>query len=256
VFKVPAAHEIRAFLDTAGGGVLADAKDLAQGDALRDTQANSDSGVERGSGTNATSNTQGGDAIDVANDAAGTANGAFSGVPVIHPASCAEVVTDTKEGGDGDGLQALENVKDRRVEDVTREGEEAGEKKGGANQVYIGGVWDPVEDEWALPEKAPLEKDIYTPMVKIISRVMSAFVSCPPGVEREVIDTHSARFLHKDDKMTSPDIVIRAVGPSFEKPEGGDLGYSNIASFIEVKRDRDMGLSHDAHIKQLAIYVR
>lgn len=119
----------------------------------------------------------------------------------------------------------------------------------------VGGVWDPEARRWRLPRKAALEKDIYPLMLKIIAAIIAKFHKCPPGVEREVLDTHNVRFYHKDSNYTSPDLVVRACGRSFSKPERGDVGYSSTATFFDVKRECDMG-NRDTHIKQFGTYVR
>lgn len=120
---------------------------------------------------------------------------------------------------------------------------------------YVDGVWNPETETWRLPENPAFEKDIYPWMVKVITAIMNKFNKYPPGVEREVLDTHDVRFHHKDDNYTSPDLVVRASGSSFSKPEHGDIGYATIATFFDVKRERDMG-NRDAHLKQLGMYVR
>ncbi|KAJ3507186.1 hypothetical protein NMY22_g17006 [Coprinellus aureogranulatus] len=117
------------------------------------------------------------------------------------------------------------------------------------------GFYGTTQKRWQLPRKPSKESKIYEKMVEVINDILDNCMTCPPGVEREAVDTHSVRFHHKEDKYTSPDIVILATGPSFERPEHAGMGYSNIATYFDVKRECDMG-GTEAHIIQLSIYAR
>ncbi|KAF6760813.1 hypothetical protein DFP72DRAFT_843094 [Ephemerocybe angulata] len=115
-----------------------------------------------------------------------------------------------------------------------------------------------------IPETIEKEKELYEPFVKIISKILAG-----PGrrttkgtTKREVVDTHNIRFDHHDDleNPTRPDISIMAVGPSFQKPplkegkERAKIGYCNVASVFDVKRDADNSDREQA--RQLAGYNR
>ncbi|KAJ3527029.1 hypothetical protein NMY22_g9931 [Coprinellus aureogranulatus] len=117
------------------------------------------------------------------------------------------------------------------------------------------GFYDNRKRRWHLPRKPSKEKKIYDDMVELVNDVLSHFLTCPAGVEREAVDTHNVRFHHKQERYTSPDLVIFAKGPSFEVPEHATLGYSNIATYFDIKRECDMG-GFETHIIQLSIYAR
>ncbi|TEB22242.1 hypothetical protein FA13DRAFT_1778872 [Coprinellus micaceus] len=102
------------------------------------------------------------------------------------------------------------------------------------------------------------ESDLYSGAVQILDTVLAQF--CPTGksgVRRQVKLTANKKFAHKDpgENETSPDIVVCATGPSFERPEGGKkCGYSNVLTYIDVKLDS--AISHKVHEEQLAVYSR
>ncbi|KAF5341174.1 hypothetical protein D9611_006062 [Ephemerocybe angulata] len=73
---------------------------------------------------------------------------------------------------------------------------------------------------------------------------------------REVVDARDTEFSHLDDRTQSskPGIAIKATGPSFSLPDGGRaIGFSNVASVFDVKRDMEVG---EDHVDQLAVYNR
>lgn len=87
----------------------------------------------------------------------------------------------------------------------------------------------------------------------------------PPQATREAMNAENMCFRHveivENNQITYPDFVIRATGPSFEVPEGcpeSDIltavGYSNIATFIEMKILA--GLKIEKLIEQVGVYVR
>lgn len=86
-----------------------------------------------------------------------------------------------------------------------------------------------------------------------------------PSGTREVRISDKLHFMHVEafdncDQYTSPDIVFRATGSSFEVPSGTRpadlltaLGYTNITSFIEVKLSEE---DFQALLEQIGVYVR
>lgn len=66
--------------------------------------------------------------------------------------------------------------------------------------------------------------------------------SLPSGTSRTAVDSHDMLFVHDNGVHASqPGIAIKASGPSFEVPEHpeltGDLGYTNVATVIDVRTD-------------------
>ncbi|KAF6760844.1 hypothetical protein DFP72DRAFT_1062583 [Ephemerocybe angulata] len=127
-------------------------------------------------------------------------------------------------------------------------------------------------DRWTfIPEIAESEKKLYDPYLDIIKAILKCERLCKaiPGTAstRTAIDTHNIKFNHHDDDnpdhSTRPDIAIMAKGPSFEDPlpkQGNkhvpehDVGYCNVASVFDVKRNVNNGTK--AQIEQLAVYIR
>jgi hypothetical protein len=119
------------------------------------------------------------------------------------------------------------------------------------------------EDErWVdLPEVAKTELELYDFFCEIINSVLEHFnLSGPMGSVRKAIDTHDKRLKHGGPEGTnaysSPDISIKASGPSFIRPIGDkDVGYENMAAFFDGKRDCDVD-EKAKHIVQFALYTR
>ncbi|KAF6760807.1 hypothetical protein DFP72DRAFT_1092094 [Ephemerocybe angulata] len=122
---------------------------------------------------------------------------------------------------------------------------------------------------FSLMKVIDLEDELYTPLVDIINGIIGHLGKPDEGdvsATRTAIDTHKAWYIHHDNKdnMTRPDLAILSTGPSFEEPlpkkrtkrEPGhwNVGYSNVASVFDVKRDCDNYT--DEQIKQLAVYIR
>ncbi|KAF6747111.1 hypothetical protein DFP72DRAFT_1150189 [Ephemerocybe angulata] len=77
-----------------------------------------------------------------------------------------------------------------------------------------------------------------------------------PVSTREIVDARNTKFWHLDDRTQSsnPCMAIKAAGPSFSLPHGGNgVGFDNAASVFDVKRDADV-CEDDAD--QLAVYNR
>ena len=118
-----------------------------------------------------------------------------------------------------------------------------------------GGFYRMAKKRWDLPKNATREKAIYERMVELTNDILETFLPSTSKVTREVLDTHDLQFHHKEQNYTSPDLVVRAEGASFEKPKHAETGYSNVATYFDVKRESDMGV-RDTHIKQLSLYAR
>ncbi|KAF6760898.1 hypothetical protein DFP72DRAFT_1003488 [Ephemerocybe angulata] len=80
---------------------------------------------------------------------------------------------------------------------------------------------------------------------------------------REVVDTSHTTFAHCEEptQTSRPSISIRATGPSFAEPwvPNGEkripnaVGFSNVATVFEIKRDAD---ANEAAVDRLAVYNR
>ena len=106
-----------------------------------------------------------------------------------------------------------------------------------------------------IPERPTLERQLYTPFFNLITAILKKHLKVVNGVEREVVDMHAKQMKHIEGHHTSPDIVIRGVGPSFEAPSNGKLvGYSNIVTYFDVKLQRE--LDRTDNLEQMAVYAR
>lgn len=121
--------------------------------------------------------------------------------------------------------------------------------------------------QWTQIPPAPVkeEHDIYPGLIRLLESIVAHFHKFPAGVERTIVNTSSTDLKHIDHQTTRPDIVICAKGPSFQIPDRSDagqvlatsknVGYTNAASVIEVKRD-ETSTTDDAMIAQLSMYCR
>ncbi|KAF5341243.1 hypothetical protein D9611_005958 [Ephemerocybe angulata] len=125
------------------------------------------------------------------------------------------------------------------------------------------------EGRWAgLPRNPSEESALYQPVAAILSGILKYLGDQPRGngVTREVVSSHDPKstFRYEDLKDLCPDISIVATGPSFERAAAKDeyvvgIGYSNVASVVEVKRDQDLAsatFNEAEQVSQLAFYCR
>ncbi|KAJ2936679.1 hypothetical protein H1R20_g422, partial [Candolleomyces eurysporus] len=118
---------------------------------------------------------------------------------------------------------------------------------------------------WRLPRSSEsLQEDkMYKPLVKLLNAILEWFWKKEIALGlRKVLDTHSTVLPHKEAVETihtsRPDCSVKAEGPSFQLPHKqtpGDIGYSNMASFFEVKvENKRVGFMKE--LLQIAAYVR
>ncbi|KAF6760721.1 hypothetical protein DFP72DRAFT_881338 [Ephemerocybe angulata] len=125
------------------------------------------------------------------------------------------------------------------------------------------------EGRWArIPRNPSEESALYQPVAAILSGILKYLGDQPRGngVTREVVRSHDPKstFRYEDLKDLCPDISIVATGPSFERAAAKDeyvvgIGYSNVASVVEVKRDQDLAsatFNEAEQVSQLAFYCR
>lgn len=182
--------------------------------------------------------------------------------------------TGSDEGGSSERLASQQDER-VAVEDETQENESVSEEQAASDAGNTStspppgprGRWDD------MPQPAALECLIYPNLIKIIVRIQEHFSKpAPPGVTRTVVDCSAQDFKHKNHQNTRPDVVICATGPSFEVPKaenpeehlGGkkssqsslqNIGYTNTAAVIEVKRDSANDTDWD-NVAQVGMYCR
>ncbi|KAJ2914313.1 hypothetical protein MD484_g6113, partial [Candolleomyces efflorescens] len=112
-----------------------------------------------------------------------------------------------------------------------------------------------------IPEVAESEGVLYAPFCAIINSILETFgLSGPTGNVRKAIDTHVKHLMHGGPKtiknFSSPDISIKASGPSFRRPLGtSSIGFENTAAIFDGKRDCDVN-NDSKHISQFGNYAR
>ncbi|RXW12691.1 hypothetical protein EST38_g13162 [Candolleomyces aberdarensis] len=112
-----------------------------------------------------------------------------------------------------------------------------------------------------IPEAIELERQLYAPICEIVNSILENVAPAGIARVRKAVDTHSVHFMHETlaptstSRFTSPDIVIKASGPSFSIPPGRALGYGNSASFFDGKREAEADKLPD-HLGQLGKYAR
>ncbi|KAJ2916884.1 hypothetical protein MD484_g3477, partial [Candolleomyces efflorescens] len=115
------------------------------------------------------------------------------------------------------------------------------------------------DGRWVKLPKAPKgEKSLYNPLAEIINSILRwANLS----TTRKAIDTHAGYLKHSGQEPTShrssPDIAVKGMGPSFTCPtDNREVGFSNMVSFFDAKRDQDVRGNGDNHVGQLGVYAR
>ncbi|RXW14046.1 hypothetical protein EST38_g11805 [Candolleomyces aberdarensis] len=116
---------------------------------------------------------------------------------------------------------------------------------------------------WQIPRGEGIkEENLYVPMETIANEIIPFF---HVSSNRKALVSSGRPLYHKEDPATdhssSPDLVIQANGPSFEFPHRApvldpSLGYSNAASCLEMKLDKDLGNALASHVPQVEIYSR
>ncbi|KAJ2922759.1 hypothetical protein H1R20_g14326, partial [Candolleomyces eurysporus] len=116
---------------------------------------------------------------------------------------------------------------------------------------------------WKIPRgEGTKEEHLYVPMEAIANEIIPYFHG---SSNRKALACSGKPLYHKENPATnhssSPDLVIQANGPSFEFPHRAPvldpgLGYSNSASCLEMKLDKDLGNTLASHVPQVGIYSR
>ncbi|KAF5341251.1 hypothetical protein D9611_005965 [Ephemerocybe angulata] len=119
-------------------------------------------------------------------------------------------------------------------------------------------LYDYNANSWTgLPHASKGGVDLHSRFVEIFKAIIDGLGNA--NGTRDVVDTRDMKFRHRDDsaEVSTPDMAIRAAGPSFELPRGRDQGqtvaFSNVASVFNVKPEGDVTKEDVDH---LAVYNR
>lgn len=130
-------------------------------------------------------------------------------------------------------------------------------------------LYDTEKEEWTDLVCLKYERDIRTRILQIVSTIVTVFGNHPVhgSVVREVCSTgyKGLRHVELDSALhtTSPAMVIRARGPSFEDPptmqddaDAPELGYSNVASCLHILLEETLQRTDQFYAEQSAVFAK
>lgn len=127
-------------------------------------------------------------------------------------------------------------------------------------------LYDFDQGQWQALDSLEHECDVRARLREIVTSIIQHFGKAPidGSVLREVHDTNFRGLPHLEERFqvhhSSPALVIKATGPSFEEPaEHGDgprLGYSNIASCFEILTEEDIDENEAYYTEQSSVFAR
>ncbi|KAF5341254.1 hypothetical protein D9611_005960 [Ephemerocybe angulata] len=116
------------------------------------------------------------------------------------------------------------------------------------------------QGRWAeMPRLPNEERELYQPIASIFARILEHLGGRlkKGGVTRKVINSHAPDSTYRHEKLKAhcPDISIVATGPSFQRENEVDeyvvgIGYSNVASVVEVKLGRELDSATFGEVEQ------
>jgi hypothetical protein len=116
---------------------------------------------------------------------------------------------------------------------------------------YLHGHHEYRHGRWTkIPEAPTAVSELHAPLCQVINSIAQHLVPVEPSSTRETT-------ISQLEEDATPDIVIRATGPSFSTPTPSSTGFSNVAACISVKLDSesDKIWSHLAQLKDWAKYA-
>lgn len=125
-------------------------------------------------------------------------------------------------------------------------------------------LYDPVTQRWVeVPDTPESDSNLHKPYFNIFSAVVaySRDKNRLPGSTRRVVSCYNRLMPHATEDenyptvYSAPTLAVVARGPSFQGPKHHSIGYSNIASCIEIKTN-DSDVDPDNEIHSLGIFAR
>ncbi|KAJ2919984.1 hypothetical protein MD484_g501, partial [Candolleomyces efflorescens] len=113
-----------------------------------------------------------------------------------------------------------------------------------AIEAYLGKSGEYLNGKWVrMPESFKLKSELCGSLCHLVDSILVHFrVSCPDAT-RQAVDILEAPFKSAHAGSTgmfiSPDVVVKASGPSFSVPKGASIGFSNVSTCFIVKPDSD-----------------
>ncbi|RXW18934.1 hypothetical protein EST38_g6940 [Candolleomyces aberdarensis] len=103
---------------------------------------------------------------------------------------------------------------------------------------YLDGRWV------RMPASPKLKSELCKSLCDLISSFLNHFRVSRSEATRQAVDIHTAPFKPADAGSTgmfaSPDVVVEASGPSFSRPKGASLGFSNVSACFIAKFDTEV----------------
>ncbi|KAJ2925062.1 hypothetical protein H1R20_g12048, partial [Candolleomyces eurysporus] len=92
-----------------------------------------------------------------------------------------------------------------------------------------------------LPESPTVASELKEPLCELINRILEHLLPSNTQASRLAVDAHANDFkaeaVNGTRHRASPNIVVKASGPSFSLPRGSSLGFSNITTGFDTKLD-------------------
>ncbi|RXW19649.1 hypothetical protein EST38_g6200 [Candolleomyces aberdarensis] len=110
-----------------------------------------------------------------------------------------------------------------------------------------------------LPGAPRIASELNEPLCKLINSILEHLLPSNGSTSRVAVDTHAHHFQAENIQGThrrcSPDIVVKASGPSFLCPKGSSLGFSNIATCFDTRLD-DEAEDYTRHLAYSTAYAK
>ncbi|KAJ2926790.1 hypothetical protein H1R20_g10292, partial [Candolleomyces eurysporus] len=102
-----------------------------------------------------------------------------------------------------------------------------------------------LDGRWArMPASPKLKSELCKSLCDLISSVLQHFRVSRSEATRQAVDIHTTPFKPADAGSTgmfaSPDVVVKASGPSFSPPKGASIGFSNVSACFITKLDAEI----------------
>ncbi|TEB25618.1 hypothetical protein FA13DRAFT_1692942 [Coprinellus micaceus] len=127
--------------------------------------------------------------------------------------------------------------------------------------------YDSTQKRWSFPSVPETTEHLIGAVCNVLRGILGRFVkSQDPTVKREVCSTvgnPACEGRNEGGYRVCPVLLIRAEGPSFEIPESlisvaaasSSLGFSNMATYISVKLDSNVG-TEEENVEEMTSYAK
>ncbi|KAJ2925070.1 hypothetical protein H1R20_g12023, partial [Candolleomyces eurysporus] len=110
-----------------------------------------------------------------------------------------------------------------------------------------------------LPGVPSAASELNEPLCKLFNSILERLLPSNGSISRIAVDTHAHRFqaeaIEGTQRRCSPEIAVKASGPSFSCPKGSSLGFSNIATCFDTILDDDAE-DYSRHLAYFTAYAK